>query len=122
LSRESYKTPGLPFRTNPSPQDGGLRVTNVNADAGFGDLKAGDLIVSLNGVSTAGATMYKNVGPMVALMEKLKVGDTVEVKVLRDKKELTFSGKAIETPRQGWHVTQGTGTALRKLWLSPTRG
>ncbi len=73
----------LGFSYAPSPADKAIRVQTPSTDMRE-KLKAGDLIVSINGQPTCGDTTRSGVVAMNALTKGLKAGDTLTLQVKRE--------------------------------------
>ena len=78
-------------------------------------IKAGDIITEINGKKYNLDNIYE----MIANSESWKEGDTISVKIKRDGKEQTVTGKVTipMVEADGYKVTDDSKKALREAWL-----
>ena len=78
-------------------------------------LKGDDIISSINGV----VYTIDTISNMMEAAQNLKEGDTITLKIKRNGKEQTISGKATLTyeESEGYHAIDTTKQALREAWL-----
>ena len=78
-------------------------------------LKGDDIITAINGSEYS----LDQISEMMTAAQKWKEGDTVTMKIKRDEKELTLTGKVILSyeESEGYHTIDASKNTLKEAWL-----
>lgn len=125
LSQSDEQYAKLGFRTRPNQEANGLDVLEPDASTG---LKAGDLIVGINGQMFAGKTMMQVFTTLMAPVNSPEIGRVIHLSIKRSGSAdlVAVDVTPAAATRKVWAVTESPSAtpaqiALRKSWLSPPK-
>ncbi len=88
IESSAYKKPYLGICSEVGEQGITLTCVTPGSQAKKAGLKSGDVVIEVNDISTSGSDKGKNKKSYFGILNKMKTGEVIKMKVVRDGKEL----------------------------------